>query len=115
MVDRGYKIENISLMESEAEIWKVCKERNSIIPPFKVISGFPSLAAEGIVKARKEGDFLSQEDLMTRVKKTVNEEESKKTGNTVYYSIGASAIEALKEVGALEGLSESNQMSLFDF
>ncbi len=115
MVDRGYKIENISLMESEAEIWKVCKERNSIIPPFKVISGFPSLAAEGIVKARAEGNFISQEDLMSRVKKTVNEEESKKTGNTVYYSIGTSAIEALKDVGALEGLSESNQMSLFDF
>ena len=115
MVDRGYKIENISLMESEAEIWKVCKERNSIIPPFKVISGFPSLAAEGIVEARKEGSFISQEDLMNRVKKTVNKEESKKQGSTVYYSIGTSAIDALKEVGALEGLSESNQMSLFDF
>ncbi len=116
MVDRGYKIENVSLMESEASVWKVCKERNSIIPPFKVISGFPQLAADGIVAARKKGgEFFSQEDLMNRVKNTINEEESKKTGTTVYYSLGDSALQALEDVGALKGLSKTNQMSLFDF
>lgn len=116
MVDRGYKIENISLMESEASTWKVCKERNSVIPPFKAISGFPVLAAEGIVAARKEGgEFLSQQDLMDRVKSTLNVEESKKEGKDVYYSIGDSALQALDELGALKGLSKTNQMSLFDF
>ena len=116
MVDRGYKIENISLMESEASTWKVCKERNSVIPPFKAISGFPVLAAEGIVAARKEGgEFLSQQDLMDRVKSTLNVEESKKEGKDVYYSIGDSALQALDELGALKGLSKTNQMSLFHF
>lgn len=115
MVDRGYKIENVSLMESEANEWKVCKERNSIIPPFKVISDFPSSAAEGIVAARKGGEFFSQEDLIERVKNTVNVEESKKQGKTVYYSIGESALKALEELDVLKGLSKTNQMSLFDF
>ena len=116
MVDRGYSIENISLMESDATVWKVCKERNCVIPPFKAISGFPSTAAEGIVKARANGgEFLSQEDLMDRVKSTKNEEESKRQGKDVFYSIGDSALKALEDLGVLKGLSKTNQLSLFDF
>lgn len=115
MVDRGYKIENVSLKESEANEWKVCRERKSIIPPFKAIPDFPSTAAEGIVEARKSGDFFSQEDLLDRVKKTVNISESKKQGKTVYYSIGEAALKALEDLGALKDLSKTNQMSLFDF
>ena len=52
---------------------------------------------------------------MDRVKSTLNVEESKKEGKDVYYSIGDSALQALDELGALKGLSKTNQMSLFDF
>jgi DNA polymerase-3 subunit alpha (Gram-positive type) len=108
MVDRGYKIENINIMESDASLWKPCPARNSIIPPFNVISNFGAKAAQGIVKAREAGPFLSKEDLKDRVRDLKDE-------NGQSFSIGESAIQALDEVGALAGLGDSNQMSLFDF
>lgn len=108
MVDRGYKIENINLMESDASLWKPCHARNSIIPPFNVISNFGVKAAQGIVKAREGGPFISKEDLKDRVRDLKDE-------NGQSFSIGESAIQALDDVGALAGLDESNQMSLFDF
>jgi DNA polymerase-3 subunit alpha (Gram-positive type) len=108
MVDRGYKIENVNLMESNAAEWKVCAERGSIIPPFTVIPNFGIKAASGIVKAREAGPFLSKEDLLDRVRNLKDEK-----GQS--FSIGASAIQALDDVGALSSLSEKNQMSLFDF
>jgi DNA polymerase-3 subunit alpha (Gram-positive type) len=49
------------------------------------------------VEARKNGEFLSIEDLVDRTR------------------LNTSNIENLKELGALEGLPESNQISLFDF
>lgn len=97
MVDRGYKVEMISLSESLAGTWKVCHERNSIIPPFSVISGFGVKAADGIVNARKDGSFISKEDLKDRA------------------GIGDASINALSELGVLDGLGDTNQMSLFDF
>lgn len=97
MLDRGYKIEKVNLMESETDIWKVVPERDSIIPPFKAIPSFPIAAAQKIVEERKNGEFLSKEDLMKRC------------------SVGSSVIDLLEKQGALEGLGESNQLSLFDF
>ncbi|MCR4562197.1 MAG: PolC-type DNA polymerase III [Bacilli bacterium] len=95
MVDRGYIIENVNLMESKENEWTVCKERNSIIPPFTVISGFGAIPANKIMEARKNGEFLSVDDLRDRS------------------GIGESTITALRNAGALDGLSESNQMTLF--
>ena len=108
MVERGYTLENINLMESDSSMWKVSKERNSVIPPFTCIPNFSQRAAEGIVEARKEGTFLSKENLLSRVKKV-------KDANGQPYAIGNSIIEALDDVGALKGLGESDQMSLFEF
>lgn len=97
MIDRGFVIENVNVMESDPSVWTVCKERNSIIPPFTAIGNFGIKPATGIMEARKDGPFISIEDLKRRA------------------GVGDSAIKALKEHGALEGLGESNQMSLFDF
>ncbi len=108
MVERGYTLENINLMESDSSMWKVSKERNSVIPPFTCIPNFSQRAAEGIVEARKEGAFLSKENLLSRVKKA-------KDASGQPYAIGNSIIEALDDVGALKGLGESDQMSLFEF
>lgn len=115
LCDRGYTIENISLMESDSVNWVINKERKSLIPPFTAIANFASGMAEGIVEARKKGEFISKDDIVDRVKKTLNVEESKKQKRDVYYSLGSKAIETLDEYGVLEGLSETNQMSLFDF
>lgn len=108
MFERGYSIRNVSLMESDATMWKVDKEHNAVIPPFTAIPNFNQRSAEGIVAARKEGPFLSKEDLKTRVRNAKDEA-------GVVYSIGDGVISILDEIGALEGLGESNQMSLFDF
>lgn len=108
MIERGYKIENVNLMESDSVMWKVSRERNSIIPPFTCIPNFAIRSAEGIVEARKDGPFLSKEDLISRVKKC-------KDSTGAFYSIGGAVLDILEELGVLKGLGESNQMSLFDF
>ena len=54
------------------------------------------MAAESIAKAREDGEFISKEDLMKRAK------------------IGKAVIELLDKYGCLEGMSTSNQLSLFD-
>lgn len=97
MTDRGYKIKKISIMESLASEWRVMEKDKCILPPFSAISGLGVAAGETVVEARKNGDFLSKEDLRKRTKLTESD------------------IRALDELGCLEGLGESNQMSLFDF
>lgn len=108
MIERGFAVENVNLMESDSVMWKVSHDRNSVIPPFTCIPNFSQRSAEGIVKAREEGEFLSKEDLIDRVKRT-------RDPSGQAYTIGGAIIDALDDVGALEGLGESNQMSLFDF
>ena len=46
---------------------------NSLIPPFNSIAGLGTNAALNIVKASKQGEFLSKEDLQQRgkVSKTI--------------------------------------------
>ncbi|MCR5693223.1 MAG: DNA polymerase III subunit alpha, partial [Bacilli bacterium] len=73
------------------------EDGKTIIPPFTVIPNFGSKAAEAIEKAREDGEFISIEDLKDRA------------------NLGSSTIDALREYGSLEGMSESNQLSLFDF
>ena len=70
-------------------------QKNGIIPPLNSIPGLGTVAAQGIGEARKDGEFMSIDDLRIRSK------------------IGKSTIEMLQNAGCLEGMSESNQMSLF--
>lgn len=53
------------------------------------------MAAEGIDVAKKEGKFMSIDDLRIKSK------------------IGKTVIELLHNAGCLKGMSQSNQMSLF--
>jgi DNA polymerase-3 subunit alpha (Gram-positive type) len=66
-----------------------------ILPPLRSLPGMGENAAKGIVAARKNGDFLSIEDLVQRAK------------------VNKTSIEGLRSVGCLDGLPESNQLSLF--
>ena len=64
--------------------------------PFTAINGFPEAAAQGIIDARDpEQPFISVEDLRNRAR------------------VGASAIDMLRQQGALEGLPETSQVNLF--
>ena len=96
MVSRGYKMTNIDLYKSYATQFRVNPENNhEIIPPFVVLDGLGSNVAESIVNAREQRDFLSKEDLMNRTQ------------------LSQTLCKKLSDMGVLNGLDDSNQMSLF--
>ena len=70
-------------------------EGDSLRPPLNSIAGLGTVAAESIMKARDEEKFMSIDDMKIRAK------------------IGESVTEFLREFGCLEGMSQSNQLSLF--
>ncbi len=95
MTERGYRFEKPDLYRSEASEFII--DGDALIPPFDAIPSLGTNVAKQIVEARKDGEFLSKEDLQQRgrVSKTV--------------------IGHMEELGCLEGMPESNQLSLFDF
>lgn len=97
MMNRGYKLANIDLYKSEASTFIVDEANGQIIPPFIVLKSLGEAAGQSVVNARADGEFISIEDLVERTKLNTNN------------------IESLKELGVLNDLPESNQMSLFDF
>lgn len=93
MYERKINFLPIDLYKSGATKFKF--EDDGIRPPLNSIPGFGSVAAQGIEEARKDGEFMSIDDLKIRAK------------------LGESGIELLKKAGCLDGMSQSNQMSLF--
>ena len=94
MYERGFEFLPVDLYESDATRFKI--QDNKLRPPLNSIPGFGTVAAQGIVEARKTGGkFMSIDDLKIRAK------------------IGASGAELLKQFGCLDGMSQSNQLSLF--
>ena len=97
MVQRGYKFSNIDLYRSDATKFVVDYDTKSLIPPFITIDGLGENNAVTVVEARKEGEFFSKEDLLRRTKLT------------------STNVQDLSDMGVLDDLSESDQLSLFDF
>ena len=96
MVSRGYKMLNIDLYKSDSKKFRVNPDNNhEIIPPFIVLDGLGENVAESIVKARENKEFLSKEDLMNRT------------------LLSQTLCRKLDDMGVLNKLDESNQMSLF--
>ncbi|MFE1625533.1 PolC-type DNA polymerase III [Brevibacillus reuszeri] len=93
MVERGFRFANVDLYASDATRFLI--DGDSLIAPFNALPGLGTNAAISIVNARKEGEFLSKEDLLSRSR------------------ISKTILEYLEEQGALKGLPESNQLSLF--
>ena len=93
MYERGFSFLPVDLYASDATKFKI--EDNKLRPPLNSIPGFGTVAAQGIMSARKDGKFMSIDDLKIRAK------------------IGNSGADLLKEFGCLKGMSQSNQMSLF--
>lgn len=91
---RGIKFLPIDLYNSEATVW-VCKNDNEIYPPFNAIDGLGDTVAKNIVREREKGAFLSIEDVQNRGK------------------VSQTLIERMKEMHILDGLPDSNQLSLF--
>ena len=96
MVERGYHLSNIDINRSLAKEFLVNPDdHHEIIPPFKILDGLGDNVAESIVKARNERPFISKEDLMNRTQ----------LSNTL--------LRKFEELGVLDDLDESNQISLF--
>ena len=93
MYERGINFLPIDLYKSHAT--KFIVEEDGIRPPLNSIPGLGTVAAQGIDDAKKDGKFMSIDDMKIRSK------------------IGKSVIELLDRVGCLKGMSQSNQMSLF--
>ncbi len=91
---RGIKFLNVDLYESEATVWKA-KNDTEIYPPFNAIDGLGDTVAKNIVAEREKGKFISIEDVQKRAK------------------VSQTLIDKMKDMGILEGMPDSNQLSLF--
>lgn len=92
---RGIYFKNIDIEKSDAKKFVITDDGNGLIIPFCALDGLGENVAKEIIKAREDAPFISQEDLQKRGK------------------VNGSSIEKLKALGCLDGLSESNQLSLF--
>ena len=93
MLARGIEVLPVDLYKSRAKVFSI--EDNKIRLPFCSLDGIGENAAIALEESAKEGEFMSIEDITIRSKVT------------------KAVIETLKECGALKGIPESAQMSLF--
>ena len=90
---RGIRFLPVDLYRSDVRRFLI--EDGNIRCPFISLPGLGESVAAAIAEARKEGQFLSIEDLKNRGK------------------AGSAVIDMLRAHGALEGLTETNQTSMF--
>ena len=90
---RGIRFLPVDLYRSDVRRFLI--EDGNIRCPFISLPGLGESAAIPIAEARKDGPFLSIEDLQKRGR------------------VGSAVIETLRNQGALQGLSETNQISMF--
>lgn len=91
MYARGIKFLPVDLYKSDAAKFEITPE--GIRPPLNTLQGLGATAAQSIVDARKNGKFLSKDELRFRTR------------------ISKSVMEILQKHGCLDGMPESNQIS----
>lgn len=94
MYARGFGIGEISIDKSNASRFGV-SEQGEVIPPLSVMDGVSDALAEAILAEKENGSFISFEDF------------AKRTGAT------KTAVASIKDLGIMEGLQETNQLSFF--
>lgn len=90
---RGIQFVPIDLYKSDVKRFKLTQD--GILPPISSLQGLGITAAQNIINARRKGKFTSIEDLKRRTKITKN------------------VVQILKQNGILNGLQETDQISLF--
>ncbi|MBO5227400.1 MAG: PolC-type DNA polymerase III, partial [Lachnospiraceae bacterium] len=95
MYARGFEFMPIDVYRAKSNEFQVIEGK--IMPSFNSIDGMGDIAAESLAVAAKNGKFLSLQDLQER----------SKTPQKI--------IDKMVEWGVLEGLPQTNQLSLFDF
>ncbi len=94
MFARGIKFLPIDLYESDATKFRVIGD--NLLPPLNSIPGLGENAAKALVNARAEEPFCSIDDLRVRGK------------------VSKTIVDKMRDMGILEGMPESSQISLFD-
>ena len=93
MLARGFGFLGVSLLESEALRFVV--KDGKVMLPYRAIPGVGDTAAFNLKEAMAEGQILSVDDLCAKAK------------------LNKTVVAALKNMGVLGDLPESNQMTLF--
>ena len=96
MYARGIEFAPIDIYKAHSRDFIVLED-GRIMPALTTISNLGEKAADQIMEAAAQGPFLSCEDFKNRSK------------------AGDKTVEQLRELGLLDGLSMTNQISLFDF
>ncbi|MBM6652359.1 PolC-type DNA polymerase III [Faecalitalea cylindroides] len=96
MTLRGFRFSNVSINRSAANEFIVDPDDpKAIIPPFTSLDGLGDNVGKSVVEAREKRPFLSKEDVLKRTQ------------------LSKTLCDRLDQMGAMEGLDEENQMTLF--
>lgn len=95
MYARGFEFVPIDIYKANAHTFQM--KGDKLMPALDTIEGLGDRAADAVVAAAEEGEFLSLDDFRNRTKVT------------------ASTIDLMNDLGLFGKLPQSNQMSLFDF
>ena len=95
MYARGFEFVPIDLYKANAHTFQIMDDR--LMPALDTIEGLGDRAADAVVLAAEEGEFLSKDDFRNRTK------------------VSKTVIDLMDDLGLFGDLPDSNQMSLFDF
>jgi DNA polymerase-3 subunit alpha (Gram-positive type) len=95
MYARGFEFMKVDIYKAEAHKFQIIDGK--LMPALSTIEGLGDKAADGLVEAAADGPFLSRDDLRQRSK------------------LSKTVVDLMGDLGLLDGLPESNQLSLFDF
>ena len=95
MYARGSTFLPLDVYTAKARYFQIIDGK--LMPALNTIEGLGDKAAEAIEDAAKQGAFLSKDDFRQRTK------------------VSKTVIDLMSDLGLLEGLPETNQLSLFDF
>ncbi|MCL2195745.1 MAG: PolC-type DNA polymerase III, partial [Oscillospiraceae bacterium] len=94
MLARGVEILPVDIYQSDATRYLI--EDGKIRLPFAALEGCGDVAAKQLAEAREDGEYLSKDEFKRRSK------------------VAAPVFALLEELGAFDGMSQSEQMSLFE-
>lgn len=93
MCERGFIFEKLDLNMSHSDNFTVTER--GLIPPFRAVEGLGDTVAKLLISERDKRPFISKEDMQKRTK------------------MSKTILERLNNLGILDTLEESNQLSLF--
>jgi len=94
MLARGIEVLPVDIYKSDAARYLI--EEGKIRLPFACLEGCGGIAAKQLAAARNDGGYLSKDDFRRRTKAS------------------APVMALLEDLGAFRGMSQSEQMSLFE-